>query len=195
MKQHSFLLLFLLLSINSIGQLEKRTWLVGGSGNFLTSKTTYNSPNYSSKSDRLDVKISPGIGYFFYDKFAAGLKLSYSKYKENFNGNAGIQSNTNRFEFGPFVRYYFLNTENQYNILLDLCYQYGLYSSKPTKGDINTFSFSAGTVIYFNSAVGIELMPGYYSRKEVIKQNGDMINKQSGFQLNIGFQIHLQKLD
>jgi hypothetical protein len=68
-----------------------------------------------------------------------------------------------------------------------------LYWFTPTKGSINTFSASAGPVIYFNSSVGMEFLLGYYSRKEVIQQNGDIINHQKGFQIGIGFQIHLEK--
>jgi len=192
MKQFMTILIILLSSIITCGQLTKGNWLVGGTGNFLTSKNTYTSITYSSTSDRIDIKISPSIGYFFVDKIASGLRISYSKFKDEVNGPGGGYSNINRFEFGPFVRYYFLKSENQYNILTDLSYQYGLYRFKPTKGNINTLSLSAGPVIYFNTVVGLEFLLGYYNRKEVIKQNGDITNKQSGFQIGIGLQIHLE---
>jgi len=185
--------LSLIFTVTLSAQIIKNNWLVGGTGIFLSSKNTYTSPTYSSSSDRLDIKISPNIGYFITDKFASGLRVSFSKYKEEVNGSGGLNTNINRFEFGPFVRYYFLKTDNQYNILTDLSYQYGLYRFKPTKGNINTMSLAAGPVIYFNSVVGLEFLMGYYNRKEVIKQNGDNINKQSGFQVNIGLQIHLEK--
>lgn len=188
-----FLAVIIAIASQASGQIIKDNWLVGGTGTFLSSKNTYTSPTYSSSSDRLDIKISPSIGYFIADKFASGLRVSFSKYKEEVNGSSGLNTNVNRFEFGPFVRYYFLKTDNQYNILTDLSYQYGLYRFKPTKGNINTFSLAAGPVIYFNSVVGLEFLLGYYNRKEVIKQNGDNTNKQSGFQVNIGLQIHLEK--
>jgi hypothetical protein len=192
MKQ-SLLIVLTTLTFQSFGQLTKGNWLVGGTGNFLTSKNTYTSPTYSSTSERIDINISPNVGYFIIDKLAAGLRSSFSKYKEQVNGAGGGYSNLNRFEFGPFMRYYFLSAEKQYNILSDINYQYGLYWFTPTKGSINTFSASAGPVIYFNSSVGMEFLLGYYSRKEVIQQNGDIINHQKGFQIGIGFQIHLEK--
>ena len=77
MKQHSFLLLFLLLSINSIGQLEKRTWLVGGSGSFYSYNGVYNSPTNSNttKVNNIDVKAS--LGYFPINKLVVGLRPSF----------------------------------------------------------------------------------------------------------------------
>jgi len=110
-------------------------------------------------------------------------------------GQGGLTSNVSRFEFGPFARFYFLPADNQYNILADVSYQYGIYYSKPTKGKINTLSASAGTVVFFNSSVGLEFLLGYYSRKEVIPltTSGENITKQKGFQISVGFQIHLEK--
>lgn len=183
----TILLLLLCISFTAKCQLDKGIWLVGGTGNFLSSKNTYTSPTYSSVSDRIDVKISPNLGYFIADKFGVGLRTSFSKYKEQVNGAGGLTSNVSSFEFGPFARYYFLQSDKRYNILADMCYQYGIYYSKPTKGNINTFSASAGTVVFFNSSVGLEFLLGYYSRNEVIKQNGNIVTNQRGFQIQIGF--------
>jgi len=191
MKRVFLLFLITIFSFTSYGQLTKGNWLVGGTGNFLSSKNIYTSPTFSSSSDRIDIKISPNIGYFIIDKFAVGLRPSFSKYKEQVTN--GGYSNINRFEFGPFARYYFLDVEKQFNILTDLSYQYGIYRFRTTKGNINTFSASAGTVIFFNSSVGLEFLAGYYNRKEVIQQNGDIVTNQKGFQVSLGFQIHLEK--
>jgi len=191
--KHSLFIILTTLTFQSFGQLANGNWLVGGTGNFLSSKNTYTSPTFSSSSDRVDIKISPNIGYFIIDKFAAGLRSSYTKSKGVVNGPGGLNTNENRFEIGPFVRYYFLDAQKSYNVLTDLSYQHGFYWFTPTKGNINTFSASAGSVIYFNSSVGLEFLLGYYSRKEVIRQNGDIINQQKGFQVGIGFQIHLEK--
>lgn len=194
MKPVFLLFLITFFSFTSYGQLTKGNWLVGGTGNFLSSKNTYTSPTFSSSSDRIDIKISPNIGYFIIDKLGVGLKTSFSKSKGQVIGSGGqINTNENRFEFGPFVRYYFLEADKSYNILTDINYQYGFYWFTPTKGNITTFSASVGSVIFFNSSVGLEFLLGYYSRKEVIQQNGDIINQQKGFQAGIGFQIHLEK--
>lgn len=180
-------------SLSTTAQLTKDNWLVGGAGNFLSSKNTYVSSTLSSTTDVIYLNISSDIGYFIMDKLAAGLKVSYSKIKENVR-ISGLNNNSNRFEFGPFARYYFLNADKQYNIITDVSYQYGLYWFTPTKGDIHTFSASGGPVIFFNSSVGLEFLLGYYDRKEIIRgENSDIINQKKGFQMSIGFQIHLEK--
>jgi hypothetical protein len=194
MKQLLLLFTIFTLAFTTYGQLTQGIWLVGGTGNFLTSKNNYTSPTFSSSSDRVDIKISPSVGYFVIDKLAVGLKTSFSKYKDVVNGTGGnINSNINRFEIGPFARYYFLEPDKQYNLLADISYQYGFYWFKPTKGNIGTFSANVGTVIFFNTSVGLEFLAGYYHRKEVIEQNGDITTNQKGFQISIGFQIHLEK--
>lgn len=185
-------LLFLFFFFNANAQIDKGIWLVGGTGNFLSSNYENSGPTFSSKSNRVDIAISPNVGYFVLDKLALGLKTSFTKYKEQITGTGGLYSNVNRFSFGPFVRYYFLEKDRQYNLLTEVNYQYGLYSFKPTKGNSNSFNAAIGPVIYFNTSVGLEFLLGYYNTKETIKQNGDNIIKQSGFQVSIGFQIHLE---
>jgi len=192
MKKIYFSFFFSMFLFSAQAQLTKATWLVGGTGNFLSSKNTYTSPDYFSSSDRIDVNVSPNIGYFIADKFAVGLRPNFSKSKGVVDGSGGGNTNENRLEFGPFVRYYFLQTDKQYNILTDLSYQYGLYWFTPTKGNINTLSASAGTVVFFNSSVGLEFLLGYYSRKEIKQQNPDFVTDKKGFQMGVGFQIHLE---
>lgn len=184
--------LFLLISFSvAKSQIDKAIWLVGGSGSFSSTKNTFNSPNYSQTSDVVGIKISPNIGYFIFEKFAIGLRPSFSKDKAQVTTAAGGYTNVNRFEIGPFVRYYFLNKEKPYNILTDISYQTGLYAFRSDKGTNNTFSASVGPVIYFNSSVGLEFLLGYYRRNEKVKEVFETI--QEGFQIGIGFQIHLEK--
>ena len=55
-----------------------------------------------------------------------------------------------------------------------------------------------GTVVYFNSCVGIEFLLGYSSSLENIegfREDAEDFLKETrkGFQMGIGFQIHLEK--
>ena len=190
MKPLLTILTVLLFSFQSYSQLTKGNWLVGGTGNFSSTKNTYATSTYFQTSDVIDVKISPNIGYFIFDKFAVGVGPSFSKNKAQVTTPGGAYTNVNRFEIGPFARYYFLDKENQYNILSEASYQYGIYRFKPDKGNINTLSFLAGPVIYFNSVAGIEFLLGYYKRNE--KVTGSYETEQKGFQMAIGLQVHLQ---
>jgi hypothetical protein len=191
MKSILIALSFTLSLISAQAQLTKKNWLVGGTGSFTSTKNSYSNSNYYQTSDVTDIRISPNIGYFIIDKFAVGLRPSFSKNKAQVTTTGGGYTNVNRFEIGPFVRYYFLNNENRYNMLAEACYQYGIYRFNPDKGDINTLSVMAGPVIYFNTVVGLEFLLGYYKRNE--KVNGSFETEQKGFQMAVGFQIHLEK--
>ncbi len=179
---------------NGNAQLAKKVWLVGGAGSFLASKYSYSSTASSSSSNRIDINVSSNVGYFVIDKTALGLRLGYIKFKDVVEGSGGnIQTNDNRLYIGPFARYYFLNLEKQYNLLIDVNYQHGFYMSRSINGSINTLSASFGPVIYLNSAIGLEFLLGYYSRKETIRDSWNTSNQQKGFQVSIGFQLHLDK--
>ncbi len=181
------------LSANANAQLDKGTWLVGGMGSFSSSNDSYSTSGYSQTSKTTEIKISPAVGYFFVDKLAAGIRTSYSQFKTKVDGAGGLFTNVKRFEFGPFARYYLLAKDKQLNIVTEANYQYGIYSFKEInqKGNINTWSFLAGPVVYFNTSVGLEFLLGYYSRTEDVKDSYKQ-TKQA-FQMAVGFQIHLTK--
>lgn len=184
-----FLLLF---SFTAKCQLDKGIWLVGGSGNFYASKNTYavQSSSYYAESNDLTVKISPTIGYFIADKFVVGLKPFFTWYKSHTTTPGGGNENEKRYGIGPFLRYYFLEKEKQFNILAETSYQHGFYSFI-SKGKSNIFSIAAGPVIYFNSSVGLEFLIGYSSIKENIDLGANTTKK--GLDVGIGFQFYLQK--
>lgn len=185
----------LICSGNSFAQLNKGNWLVGGMGNFTSTKNYITNPVFSTTANVIFLKISPNIGYFFIDKLSMGIKPGFTWNKTEvlpINGGGGW-SNTKRFEIGPFVRYYFLNADNPYNILADLSYQFGTARNKPENGSINTFSISAGPVIYFNTSVGLEVLIGYYEKNEKFKNSVSYSSGQKGLQVGVGFQFHLEK--
>lgn len=191
MKKHTLAFLLILCLQSAHSQLTKGIWLAGGTGSFSSMKNAYSTPTYSQNSDVIDIAVSPNIGYFVADKFPLGLKLSYSKNKAQVTTSSGLYTNVNRFEFGPFARYYFLKADDRYNLLAEVSYQYGIYRFTPDKGNINTFSAAAGPVLFFNSSVGLEFLIGYYRRNEVV--NDSYKTEQKGLQMSIGFQIHLEK--
>jgi hypothetical protein len=197
MKNISLLLIVLLLfsSSSSFSQLDKNTWLVGGAGNFYSSKRNYISyitPAANGSSKELNLNISPNIGYFLIDKFAVGLRPYFSWGKgESISSNGTIATgNSKRYGIGPFARYYFLDKEKQFNILTDISYQLGEWKQSG-KGKLNNFSFVAGPAIYFNTSVGMEFLLGYTTQSEELKSFSK--NSSKGFIVTIGFQIHLIK--
>lgn len=183
--------ILLIFSLTAKCQLDKGSWIVGGTGSFVSSKNTYITNGYSQESNSTTIKISPSVGYFLIDKLSSGIKTSFSFYKDKVTSAGGGYSNVTRFEFGPFIRYYFLEKEKKINILSEFSYQYGFYSANPSKGSINTLSFLTGPVVFFNDSVALEFLIGYYSRVENVEQQYK--DTQKSLQIAIGFQFHLKK--
>jgi hypothetical protein len=164
---------------NAEAQLTKKNWLVGGSGSFslqIQERSTLNV-----KTTFLD--LAPNIGYFVIDKLATGLKVTFQNTRIK---NQNTITNNPTIAIGPFVRYYFLPKENRINLLSQVGYSY--YDDLKTKSSINTFSASAGPVIYFNSTVGIEFTANYQHLR-FNPSDGQVRN----FFVAIGLQIHLEK--
>ena len=174
---------------NAYSQITKGNWIVGGNANFLF--TSYSNGSTDTKST--NITLAPNIGYFFIDKFAGGIRLSFNRNHNKF-GQPNNNFNTfTTYSVGPFIRYYFLPVDKQYNIITESSYQFGnekIETNNSTTSNIsnNSFSFSAGPVIYFNSSVGIEFLLNYSS-------TGNSVNSNRGgsIGIGIGLQIHLKK--
>ncbi|MDP1972335.1 MAG: hypothetical protein Q8J87_05135 [Sediminibacterium sp.] len=195
--KHFFCFALLLLSASTtFGQLTKGHWLVGGSGKFYSYKNEIVSSVSTENGQYTQIDLSPNIGYFLADKFALGIKSTISSIKGDFSTpSGGITggSSSQRYLFGAFSRYYFLEEAKQTNLLVEASYQAGIIrGTNNTKGNLNNFSISAGPVIYFNPSVGIEFLLGYVTNSEKYTSQVLSENKK-GFQLSIGLQIHLIK--
>lgn len=196
----------LLFTINSFGQLDKKTWIVGGTGSFDSYKRnetfalTGTGENIEIERSIKEMEFSPKVGYFVINKLALGVGISYISEKsesKTITGNAsGLDSKTHSFYVGPFARYYLLNKDKPFNILVEANYQYGSISQgsvDPSKGNLSRFSIFVGPEIYFNSSVGMNLLVGYTNSNRVMDKNIDVSNSTRGFQVAVGFQIYLQK--
>jgi hypothetical protein len=194
MKHLVLISLFSVLYFTAQSQLSKGAWLVGGTGSFSSTKNSYSNNTTYFSSDQVHVNIAPDLAYFVFDKFALGLKPSFNKSKNHVTSlPSGGNSNENRLNIGPFARYYLLNSDKQFNILTEASYQYGFYWFTPTKGHRNTFSASAGPVVYLNTSVGLEFLIGYYWQNEEINDESKSINKERGLLMTLGFQFYLEK--
>lgn len=176
----------LLLNTKSNSQITKGNWLLGGNVKFASTK--FNS-NIGQKNTYYNLEISPNIGYFLIDKLAGGLKTNITLIGGKATGTAIYATNTD-YNFGPFVRYYFLSGENIFNIFVEGAYQYGLIGGglNNDKTSKNTLAFAAGPVIYFNTSVGLELLIGYSSYKY-----SGIAGRNNTIQMGLGFQFYLEK--
>lgn len=195
-------LVFLLFLLNANAQLDKGIWLVGGSGIFYSYTEDYSTPTYNQTAKYKSIDFAAAIGYFIVDKFAAGLKPAFTSEKvkviSSSIGSGGGSGNTYWFTVGPFARYYFLKTDKPYNILLDASYQIGILQQLGAlheRGKNNIFSLKGGTEIFFNQTAGLEILLGYTKRELSIENSPGAFRKdKSGFQVSVGFTLHLEKL-
>lgn len=198
--------LLCLLFITSLrSQITKDNWLLGGSAKFSSSNQETVVSTGTQKSTYLNYSIAPNIGYFFWDKFAAGLKSGLTKGKADYGDlrqggvavASGGYSNATWFDFGPFVRYYFLSAERQFNLIAEGNYMYGIASLHPGRGTRQNYSFNAGPVIYFNSSVGLEFTVGYSSERTKLfhPDTKELVlsSKITALQVGLGFQFYLER--
>jgi hypothetical protein len=183
MTKQTILLIFITLIFyeNANSQITKGNWLVGGNASF---SRLQNSSSASVQFKQTNVEISPLAGYFLQDKFAVGVNPSLS-----FGSNTVANTNT-VITVGPFIRYYFLPTGNIFNLFAQSSYAYGSVTGKGQGSgqQLNTFSFSGGPVLYFNTSVGLEFIIDYATTKVV-----GFSGANNELKFGIGFQIHLEK--
>lgn len=195
-KQIKLLMLLATFCTSSIySQLTQGNWLVGGSGSFYSYNQTYTSSGINTNYKYTSIDLSASVGHFIIDKLVVGLVPSFSYYKGT-DPNQGTVARPTKFAIGPFARYYFLDTDKGYNLLVDARYQFGINKDPlppQGKGKLSNFSIMAGPEIFFNQSVGMEILLGYKATSETIDNQTKYQDKRNGFQVMIGFQIHLEK--
>lgn len=183
------ILVFIISSLfckDALCQVTKGNWLAGGAASFSSLKNKSDVVTID-KSNQILIQFSADIGYFFFNKFAAGFKPSLESSKVV---SGPIDLSGNIYAIGPFVRYYFLPTNNRYiNILSEISYQYGIKSGKGVSIiHSNNISGLIGCEAFFNESVGIEFTIGYSSSKYT--ESAGALNTIIA---SIGFQFHLGK--
>lgn len=200
LKKYDMKKLFLLLTLTTAYsmaqcQLDKGVWLAGGSGDLYSYNEEYTAPsvNFTGKYRSLD--LSASIGYFFANKLTGGLRPYLSIYRGK--SSEGGSANDLKVAGGPFLRYYFLKEDKQFNLLADISYQFGINEARNgdnPKGKFNIFSIMAGIEAFFNSSIGLELLIGYKNQLATFDNSPSAYSSnRKGIQTSIGFQLHLQK--
>jgi hypothetical protein len=198
MKKIFLLFILLYACLSGFSQLDKGIWLAGGSGSFYSYKETTDDATRNQVFKYTDIQLSANIGYFILDKLALGISPSFSFNHGKEIGRAVYIVAPTILAIGPFVRYYFLNTEKEFNLLADTRFTIGtIRAPSPSyyhKGNQYKFSIMAGPELFLNSSIGLELLIGYYSMKEKIYTDTRHSTTNSGFKATIGIQLHLEKL-
>ena len=183
----------------SFGQIEKATWLLGGTGTLSSINNKYDATTVSTEYKRTALTIYPSAGYFILDKLAVGIRSSFSWNKNTgISSNSLTRSNSIRFDYGVFGRYYFIEKEKQYNLLSDISYQFGTLKLTEDNGVRNTFTAMGGVEFFLNTSVGLEFLVGYKTETEKLTHSTGTppffyTDKRNGLITTLGFQFHLQK--
>ena len=192
MKTITCIVLTILFSTASMAQLTKGNWLMGGNASYSAQKSRGQN---TIVSDTKLLDIQSNVGYFIIDKLAGGLiingQLYHIKYPQP-DGSIGEEWR-NSIGTGPFIRYYFLSTDNRINIFSAANFLYtfnwGKSSYTSTYNDnASSYEISGGAVVFLNTSVGAEVSLGYNK-----KSYTDFDSKGEGIVFRIGFQIHLEK--
>lgn len=191
MKHFFTLLLSLTVMTQAKAQLDRGIWLAGGTGKFYWYNSQLTGAAFATEASYTQIDLAPSVGFFLLDKFAAGIRPTFSSIKGEVTSTGGLSTNVQRYWLGPFARYYVLTKEKPFNIVTDVAYQWGLFNAGGERGKLNTFSAMAGPVIFFNSSVGLEVLLGYHQTLEDVPTGIKEVRR--GFQIGVGFQIHLER--
>ncbi|MCC7401776.1 MAG: outer membrane beta-barrel protein [Chitinophagaceae bacterium] len=151
-------------------QTNKGDWMVGGSVGLNTS------------DKNTEINFSPTAGGFVINNLAVGgeFLIDYTK-----NGNNKVTN----FGFGPFVRYYFTNSNVQPIVQGSVGYISqsikGTFSSSTNNG--SHYFLGGGAAIFISNQVSLDILMGYDHTKY------SDFDGSGGFKLNIGFQVYLLK--
>lgn len=196
MKVIGFFVLFSFFGLPIFGQLIKGTWLVGGSTTSSFGNVQYPQPNGVERDKISSILISSNIGYFLFDKWVFGLTPSYSHYHTVNNDSS--HNGSSYYVIGPFFRHYFLSDTRYYNVFTYASLTYGFlksngtgFSSTRVPTISNAVSIGGGLAVFFNSAVSIELLAGYYRNNNTFQRARTSLFNE--FQSLISFQFYLKK--
>lgn len=178
MKKTILLLLTCLTFKCSFAQIEKRNWLVGGSGSFASETYTYEEAY--PKVTSTELILSPNVGFFIIDKLAIGTLSTLAFSNLHYYNDPSFKDQFSRnYLFGIFAKYYYFKQSQSVNLFSELGYY--IYNTNNS----NNLWFSAGPVVFLNPQTGLEFKVNY--RME------NMSNDNHILSVGLGLQIHLKK--
>ena len=210
------IILFLHIQI-IFAQLEKNTWLLGGNFNinqqkatgfsyipiFDNSESKYINKGFNTTSTSSIINFNTNIGYFVMDKLAIGLNLGINYFKDStdYIGIGVSRHKELQFDYGVFVRYYVLNKEKNFNVPVEISFNYYYNNNAQFYSNTNFENYKkvkiqTGIECFLNRVIGVEFLLGYaYSELEetnsLSTRNSRFIKHD--FFMSLGFQIHLSK--
>jgi len=151
-------------------------------------------------ADNSSFSFSPSAGYFVGENFAVGLGFTIASEK---SGPANNRIKETSFGIGPFARYYFFTSNDQFAIFGQAGLSLANGKTKYSGGDIDratstTFSVFPGAAYFFNEHWAVELaITGFVVSAydpDTNNDNDKVTSVQFGlhsFSPTLGFRYHL----
>jgi len=156
----------------SNAQISQNNWMLGGSFAYSSSEVM----DFTTKT----TLFSPNVGYFFADRFAGGIKGNLSALKME---DEDVMSSS---LFGPYVRYYLLKNDSDFNLHFDGSYMFGATKAAGETFNQNGYELAVTPMVFLNKHTALELRVSYGSIK-----TEDETERANTFGMGVGFQIHL----
>ena len=177
-----FIATTLFFSVNA--QLDKGTLLIGGDGAF--------GGGFSKSLNSYNVYVNPNIGIFIAPKFAIGTGVGFQSSRQSFSNSSSFIS-FGGANVSPFARYYFLKSENKFNLFGQASIIMGTNWSKNISFPYsNRFQvspgLSAGAAYFISPQIALEARLNYTHQF-----SSNVIMKGGNFRGTLGFQIHLDR--
>jgi hypothetical protein len=202
MKKILIPILWIGLYLNPIhAQIQKGSWLVGGSGTLYQSRFLDRAMQFNSSFRSEILYLSPELGYFVTNRWLVGMRLGISLSKTSFTTLAGQvqqQINYESYSFEPFTRIYF-NPQHRFK-----CF-YELYGGRFTNKNRTFISFldtmrpqsglalgnSIGVNYFLTDNIAIEGSINYYfyNKRQYSNRMEETVLPKLGF--NPAFRMRL----
>lgn len=190
------------------------TILMGGTMGFTTSSATTEANGQDLKTgSQFQFSMSPKMGYFFFDNFAAGLSINFStasrttesKPNKITGDSTTIKTTESETQLlaGPFFRYYYFPTE-KIGIFgeLEIGLGAGSVDAGSSSNSVGQFSFGIGPGLTFfaNDMVAIEALAKYNMLTQTTNITGpNMANYKSTTTISkidfgVGFQFYFNRV-
>jgi hypothetical protein len=177
------LVTLMIVSVQSFAQFNKGRWLADGTMSLSWNKVESYQPSIDKTitTNSNGFNLAPRVGYFLFDRFAAGLILNAGTSKNEyetydfFSGTViKATSHSKSISVGPFVRYY-LPVPVFFQASATFGGQRIEYDEPATAGQIKSslkkWSLAAGYAYFLNDYVAIEPSIGYQSDVTKNKDN------------------------
>lgn len=184
LKSTFILFVFLGITLFSQAQINKGSWMLGGTGQF----------SLDADNDFYSFSISPNVGYFLLDNLAAGIRPSFGHSSSNFSNYTSIGGNV-------FTRKYFTLCEKislfpELGLSLSGFRQINKFNDTENTGNQFNLMTSLGLTFFLTENFAFEPTVGYTFFSSTNSFNTGIADgwfQSRSLGMNLGFQYYFNR--